>query len=336
MKNLITLIFTFIAITAVGQHWKKLRGYYQVTNNFIVNDTVTIGSDTDSSGYFRVYGQTYLSDTLAIGLAPGEHPVNIFEVDSVIKVDPIKQTILIGNAAGSQNPSGYSNIKIGDNGFNYVVTGNYNIGFGHSAANNITSGSHNMAIGTQTLGNIATGSYNVAIGSSSLVLNISGLGNVAIGYNAGRTNVGNYNVFIGYYCGYNETGSNKLYIENSSSAIPLIYGEFDNDILKFNGKTGTPNNALTLDTLATTFAVTSNVMTVTGDTGGNTIATITGGVDGQLLTLIFVDGLINITDDNDHTANSIDLSAAFTSADDTTLQLVFDGSSWYEISRSTN
>ena len=48
----------------------------------------------------------------------------------------------------------------------------------------------------------------------------------------------------------------------------------------------------------------------------NTIATITGGVNGQHLTLIFVDGLVTITDDNTHGANSVDLSA-FTSADDT-------------------
>jgi len=77
-------------------------------------------------------------------------------------------------------------------------------------------------------------------------------------------------------------------------------------------------------------------VTVTGDAGGNTIATITGGVAGQLVTLIFVDALVTISDDNTHAANSVDLSAAFTSADDTTLQLAFDGTSWYEVSRSVN
>ena len=40
---------------------------------------------------------------------------------------------------------------------------------------------------------------------------------------------------LGYQAGYSETGSNKLYIENSNSATPLIYGEFDNDLVKING-----------------------------------------------------------------------------------------------------
>jgi hypothetical protein len=35
--------------------------------------------------------------------------------------------------------------------------------------------------------------------------------------------------------GKDETGSNKLYIENSDSTSPLIYGEFDNDLVVING-----------------------------------------------------------------------------------------------------
>jgi hypothetical protein len=42
-------------------------------------------------------------------------------------------------------------------------------------------------------------------------------------------------VFLGYHSGKNETGSNKLYIENSDSATPLIYGEFDTNNVKING-----------------------------------------------------------------------------------------------------
>ena len=96
------------------------------------------------------------------------------------------------------------------------------------------------------------------------------------------------------------------------------------------------NTAVTVAEAATTFAVTSNLVTVTGDGGGNTVATITGGVSGQLLTLIFVDALVVITDTDAHTANTADLSAAFTSADDTTLTLISNGTSWYEVSRSVN
>lgn len=101
------------------------------------------------------------------------------------------------------------------------------------------------------------------------------------------------------------------------------------------------HEAVTLAAAATTFDVVSSEgrndsMTITGDAGANTIATITGGVAGQHVTLLFVDGLVTITDTAAHTANTVDLSAAFTSADDTVLQLFFDGTSWYEVSRSTN
>jgi hypothetical protein len=37
---------------------------------------------------------------------------------------------------------------------------------------------------------------------------------------------GSGNVFLGYQAGYNETGSNKLYIANSSTSTPMIYGDF--------------------------------------------------------------------------------------------------------------
>jgi hypothetical protein len=39
---------------------------------------------------------------------------------------------------------------------------------------------------------------------------------------------------LGYNAGYNETGSNKLYIDNSGTTTPLIYGEFDNQFVKIN------------------------------------------------------------------------------------------------------
>ena len=98
----------------------------------------------------------------------------------------------------------------------------------------------------------------------------------------------------------------------------------------------TAPQALTLGAGVTTFAVAADAMVITGDGGGNTIATITGGRLGQFLLLEFVDTDVTITDTDAHTANTVDLSAAFTSADDTILLLWFDGTSWYEVSRSAN
>jgi len=98
---------------------------------------------------------------------------------------------------------------------------------------------------------------------------------------------------------------------------------------------------LTLGAAATTFAAKANIITLTGDGGANTIATITGfahagDANAGILTLLFVDALITITDTDAHTTDTVDLNAAFTSADDVVLRLLYDGTSYYEISRSTN
>lgn len=105
---------------------------------------------------------------------------------------------------------------------------------------------------------------------------------------------------------------------------------------KFTGTLASTRNTATLAAAATTLAITRNVTTVTGDAGGNTLVTITGGQSGQILTLIFVDALVTITDDGSGTANTVNLSAAFTSTAGDVLTLVFDGTSWYETQRSIN
>ena len=47
-----------------------------------------------------------------------------------------------------------------------------------------------------------------------------------------------YNVFIGRNSGWNKQGDYKLYIASSATPWlddPLIYGEFDNEIVEING-----------------------------------------------------------------------------------------------------
>lgn len=103
-----------------------------------------------------------------------------------------------------------------------------------------------------------------------------------------------------------------------------------------SGISGKAAGAATLGSGVATFAVSDDFMVITGDSGGNTVTTITGGVTGQELILLFVDTKVTITDTDAHTANTVDLSASFTSADDVILKLIFNGTSWYEISRSVN
>lgn len=125
-------------------------------------------------------------------------------------------------------------------------------------------------------------------------------------------------------------------INKESAKIDFFTANISRFVISSTGMNGTPAQSVTLGAGSTTFATTSNVINLTGNGGGNTLATITGGINGGVLTIMFNDALITITDTDAHTANTIDLSAAFTSADDKILQLVYIASSWYEVSRSTN
>ena len=125
------------------------------------------------------------------------------------------------------------------------------------------------------------------------------------------------------------------FLESPVFTTPNI-GVASGTSLALTGRFASTRIATTLAAAVTTLAITNNVVTVTGDAGGNTLSTITGGIDGQILTLIFVDALVTITDDATAAANTVNLSAAFTSTANDTMQIVFNGTSWREVSRSVN
>jgi len=102
------------------------------------------------------------------------------------------------------------------------------------------NGSNNVAIGPYAMFDNYEGGNNVGLGDHALYQNETGDQNTVVGAYAGYgQNGSNYsgNVFIGYSAGYHETSSNRLYIENSSDTLPLIYGEFDNKFVRINGDT---------------------------------------------------------------------------------------------------
>jgi len=68
---------------------------------------------------------------------------------------------------------------------------------------------------------------------------MSGGLNTFLGYESGALTIGSGNVFLGSLSGLNAAFANvdnRLIIDNSASPTPLIYGEFDNKVLKINGK----------------------------------------------------------------------------------------------------
>jgi len=96
--------------------------------------------------------------------------------------------------------------------------------------------SGNLTLGNSAGKKITTGNYNTILGRNTGYNFLSGHSNVFLGQSAGYTNTtGSNNVFLGVDAGFYETGSNKLYINAGRSSNPLIYGEFDNGIVKING-----------------------------------------------------------------------------------------------------
>ena len=142
--------------------------------------------------------------------------------------------IFIGEGSGFSTISGGYNTAIGAYTGYDINTATNNSLFGYNAGGSLVSGNDNTFIGNQA-GNAANGSDNVFVGYNSGSGSFSGLQNTFLGSESGRLNNGSGNMFLGYQAGYNESGSNKLYIENTNSATPLIYGEFDNDLIQING-----------------------------------------------------------------------------------------------------
>jgi hypothetical protein len=165
------------------------------------------------------------------------------------------------NTTGNNNTfmgrgAGYSNTASGNTFYGYTAgtsntTGIENTFLGTQAGNANTSGSYNNYIGYLT-GTVSTADYNTFTGSRAGEANTTGHRNIFIGRKAGKTNTtgfrntyigayagelstGSYNVFLGTNAGTHETGSNRLYIESSSSSSPLIWGDFTNDRVVIDG-----------------------------------------------------------------------------------------------------
>lgn len=171
----------------------------------------------------------------------------------------------VGVWAYSRASSGSHNVVIGNfAGYGNAATYSDSTGVGKETLKAKTSGNFDTAVGSLALQGITTGSLNTAVGGRAMQTATTSTQNVAIGYNAG-VGCGDANVFVGYQAGQNETGSNKLYIENSSSASPLIYGEFDNDIVKINGSlevTDAAEGIILRDTNGVRYNVTVNTIGV--------------------------------------------------------------------------
>lgn len=146
----------------------------------------------------------------------------------------------VGFQAGKNTDLGYNNVFVGKDAGEANEGGYNNTFVGYTAGEENTSGHHNTYIGDDAGFSVSDGSYNVMIGTSSGGAS-SGASNTYIGESAGRFNAGSGNVFIGHEAGRNVSGgpiqdvNNTLVISNDDDET-LIYGEFDNKIVRIDGE----------------------------------------------------------------------------------------------------
>lgn len=139
-----------------------------------------------------------------------------------------KNTAVGASALPSLSMSGEYCVAMGYNALFSNSLGSYNTGIGSNTMLSNMQGNSNTAVGADALSGVMNGSFNTAVGRMALSGFNIGNNNVGVGYQTGFSlgfSSAN-NVFLGYRAGYSETGSNKLYIANSETNPPLIYGDF--------------------------------------------------------------------------------------------------------------
>lgn len=207
----------------------NMAGYFNTTanNNHFVGNSAGFSNTTGSKNHFEGNGAGY-SNTSG------------------------SENYFSGFFAGHTNTSGQQNFFAGISA-GMGSTGSYNQFIGYKAGYSTTTGTQNYFSGYKAGYSNTEGGLNFFEGNSAGYSYISGTGNYISGNEAGysltsgmlNTFVGNragyyktsgdYNVFIGYDAGAYEQGSNKLYIANTSTTDPLIYGDFNNHFARING-----------------------------------------------------------------------------------------------------
>ena len=267
MKYLLTIIALVLSIDSVTGQLLEVEGDIKIERLDVFDSTssVVLGKNAginlaNSNG-----------NNVLIGLAAGQTLDqgfdNVFVGRESGLINKAQQSVMVGANAGSQSLSGGS-VFIGQRA-GYNAFGNTNVFIGWLSGENHGSSRDNVFIGPEAGRNSSTGGNNVFIGGRAGKENGSGNGNTLIGYFSGTTSLGSgntflgsetgivnttghsntfigfkagnssitdsLNVFIGYEAGSTQMVSNRLFIENSSSDTPLIYGEFDNNKVQVNG-----------------------------------------------------------------------------------------------------
>lgn len=230
----------------------NLFNFYDTSSNLVYNITSAgnmVFNSKTLTGVSSISTSALTVTNKKIKLDDGAGSFNcvVGDTDTGAGITTGTANLLFGGGTGRQITNKGSNCLIGSV-VAYIGNPSSCTVVGCNSLNNTGSATTQVvAIGT-SCGITMTGNSNTVIGFEAGRLTTTGANNTFIGCTAGRSNVsGSGSVFIGYQAGYNELNSNKLYIANSSTATPLIYGDFNTAALTING-TATITGTTTLAT----------------------------------------------------------------------------------------
>lgn len=162
------------------------------------------------------------------------------------------QSVAIGHQAMTNGQDIEESVAIGYRAMYSAVNLTQNTAIGHGALYSNNNNGTNTAVGYQSLYSLTNNGYNTALGIASGRGLTTGSYNTFLGAmsGAGTGNItGHRNIFIGVHAGNSSTWTNttgvntasdKLYINNGVTNVPLIEGDFSSAgrYLKFDSKVG--------------------------------------------------------------------------------------------------
>jgi len=211
--------------------WDNIAvGTEALLNNQTGQSNIAIGSyamrNDQISGFNTAVGGDALKD---LGITGAEANLNV----------------AIGHWSQRFNRTGTRNVGVGSYALSDGLSILDNTAVGYFALKS-TNGDKNVAVGSKAFNNSDVVEKSVAIGYEAGSWDTLGSNSVYIGYQAGSggtMHAKSGNVFIGYRAGYGETGSDKLFIDNTNTSSPLIQGDFATNLLEVNGSFSVSNNA---------------------------------------------------------------------------------------------
>lgn len=218
----------------------------------------TAGLDNTANGFQSLFTNTIGYGNVALGM------------DALYTNTGGFWNTAVGKDALRSNDTGEKNTAIGYQSLYSNTLGDDNTSVGRSSLWSNSTGQNNTAVGYYAAYYNTTGNSNTVIGDDANLYNEEGSNNTIIGLEAGRGSSAHNksgNIFIGYQAGFNETGSDKLYIENSNSSTPMLWGDFSTDSLVVNGALNVTGTSTMAGFQMTTGATSGYVLT--SDASGN-------------------------------------------------------------------